>query len=150
MAMAELFRELDEFYREPEIEPPEVTAERINSALFGPVPRAFSLLAWDDARLAGLAGYSFLWPSRRATKSLYLKELYVREPYRGTGVGELLMRKLFSEATENGCYRVEWTADDHNLDAQRFYAKLGFRVLPSKVFYRTEGVDAIRRFAADG
>jgi hypothetical protein len=39
---------------------------------------------------------------------------------------------------------VEWTTDQDNPDAQRFYAELGVPVRQSKLFYRVEG-DGLRR-----
>ncbi len=88
--------------------------------------------------MAGFAAYSFLWPAVGATRSLYLKELYVPEKYRRRGVGALLMRAIFETAGPLGCSRVEWTTDARNTAAQAFYAKLGLRAHPSKIFYRVE------------
>lgn len=96
-------------------------------------------MAWDDGQLAGFASYSFLWPAAGLTRSLYLKELYVTERARRTGVGKLLMQRLYDIAAEHGCSRVEWTTDRDNPDAQRFYAELGVPVRESKLFYRVEG-----------
>jgi len=73
-----------------------------------------------------------------ATRSLYLKELYVPDAHRRRGVGTLLMRAIFETADTLGCSRVEWTTDAGNIAAQAFYAKLGLPAHPSKVFYRVE------------
>jgi GNAT superfamily N-acetyltransferase len=88
--------------------------------------------------VAGLAAYSFLWPAVGATRSLYLKELYVLEAYRRLGIGRLLVRAVFETAAGLGCSRVEWTTDVGNTGAQAFYAKLGLPDHPVKVFYRVE------------
>lgn len=116
---------------------------QINEAIFTTPPAAYALLARDGltrdgGQVAGLAAYSFLWPAIGATRSLYLKELYVPDAYRGRGVGTLLTRAVFETATRLGCTRVEWTTDADNAAAQAFYAKLGLPALPSKVFYRVE------------
>ncbi len=86
--------------------------------------------------MAGLAAYSFLWPAVGATRSLYLKELYVPGAYRRRGVGTLLMHAVFETAAALRCSRVEWTTDTGNTAAEAFYAGLGLPVYPSKVFYR--------------
>jgi GNAT superfamily N-acetyltransferase len=86
--------------------------------------------------VAGLAAYSFLWPAAGVTRSLYLKELFVRATARRLGIGKLLMRELHAVAAEQRCSRVEWTADTDQPDAQRFYAALGAEVLATKLFYR--------------
>jgi GNAT superfamily N-acetyltransferase len=137
-AIADLLLEIDRFYGEHGIEPAGLKIEQINSILFASPPLAYAVLAWDAERLIGMAAYSFLWPAARTTKSLYLKELYVRQDCRRSGVGRQLMEQLFKVARDTDCSRVEWTTDDDNAEARRFYEKLGVPAHPSKVFYRVE------------
>jgi ribosomal protein S18 acetylase RimI-like enzyme len=144
--MAELFQEMDEFYGDPAIEPVDHKADQISAVLFGETPLAFALLAWDNGQLVGFASYSILWPAAGTTKSLYLKELYVKESHRGTGAGRHLMRELFRIALDSNCSRVEWTTDTDNLGAQGFYEKLRLPALQSKVFYRADR-ETLHRFA---
>jgi ribosomal protein S18 acetylase RimI-like enzyme len=138
-AMAELFREMDEFYGETITEPATTKIDQINSVLFADPPLAYAILAWDGSNLVGMAAYSFLWPAALTTKSLYLKELYVSKSYRRHGIGKLLMEHVFKAAIDTDCSRVEWTTDDNTTEAQRFYRKLGFPANSSKTFYRVEG-----------
>ena len=84
----------------------------------------------------GIASYSFLWPAAGVTRSLYLKELYVRQAARRRGVGKLLMDELTGVANLHHCSRIEWTTEPENADAQAFYATLGAEVFAGKVFYR--------------
>jgi GNAT superfamily N-acetyltransferase len=135
-AMAALLAEMDRFYEATDVEPLGQRIRQITDALFGESPAAHALLAWDDAQLAGLATYSFLWPAVGVTRSLYLKELYVAAAHRRKGIGTLLMDAVFEIAEKGGCSRVEWTADRESSDAQRFYDRLGMRVNDSKLFYR--------------
>jgi GNAT superfamily N-acetyltransferase len=107
--------------------------------LFGDVPAAHVLLARTDGQVVGFAAYSFLWPAAGLTHSLYLKELYVGQAWRGRGVGTALMRRIREVAATAGCSRVEWTTDDDNSAAKRFYEALGAPVHPAKIFYRLEG-----------
>jgi GNAT superfamily N-acetyltransferase len=143
-AIAGLLDERDRFYGAPQVEPAEQRMGHIQEALFGSPPAAYALLAWEGDRLAGFASYSFLWPAVGSTRSLYLKELYVAGTCRGKGTGALLMDALRLTATEHGCSRLEWTADDDNPGAMRFYEALGYPRNPSKVCYRLEG-DQLRR-----
>jgi GNAT superfamily N-acetyltransferase len=135
-AIAGLYEEMAHFYGATEVEPLADRTRLISAALFGDPPAGALLLAWDGEELAGAAAYSFLWPAVSLRRSLYLKELYVGSAYRKQGVGKLLMARLFEVAAEHECSRVEWTADDVNVDAQRFYAGLGVPVRASKLFYR--------------
>jgi GNAT superfamily N-acetyltransferase len=132
-SLVELLAERDRFYG---VARPDPDAAAIADALFGPVPAGRALVALHDGAPAGLAAYSFLWPAVGITRSLYLKELFVRDTARRLGIGRLLMRELHAVAAEHGCSRVEWTADTDQPDAQRFYAALGAEVLATKLFYR--------------
>jgi GNAT superfamily N-acetyltransferase len=136
-AVAALFEEMDYFYGATEIEPLEQRIRQITDALFGDVPAAAALLAWDGAELVGVAAYSFLWPAIGVTRSLYLKELYVGESHRRKGAGKLI-DALFEVAAKHECSRVEWTTDRPNTAAQQFYAELGVPVNEAKLFYRVE------------
>ncbi len=138
-AIGGLLDELDRFYGATVVEPAPRRMKHVEEALFSSPPAAYALLAWEGGRLAGFASYSFLWPAAGSARSLYLKELYVAQACRGKGVGTLLMDGLRLAAAEHGCSRVEWTTDDHNPGAMRFYEALGYPPMPSKVFYRLEG-----------
>jgi ribosomal protein S18 acetylase RimI-like enzyme len=143
-AMVELLREMGDFYGEIPGEPAGAKADRINAVLFANPPLAYALLARDGSHLVGFAAYSFLWPSIHATKSLYMKELFISRNHRRSGVGKILMEHIFQIAAENDCGRAEWTTDTGNVDAQRFYESFGSISHPSKVFYRLEGREALR------
>ena len=147
-ALADIAEEMDRFYGAIEVEPLEIRVRQISEALFHSAPSAYALLARDDGRLAGFASYSFLWPAVGLTSSLYLKELYVIGSARGQGIGKILLRHLCKIAVEHSCSRLEWTTDRDNLDAQRFYAKLGVLIKESKLFYRVEGDDLVRQATA--
>ena len=134
-AIAGLLEDLNRFYGVPESGPPDRRRGQVAETLFGEPPSAYALLARDGDHLAGLAAYSFLWPSVGPTRLLYMKELYVPEAYRRHGVGKLLMRAIFETAAGLGCVRVEWTTDPGNTAARAFYEELGVPVHP-KVFYR--------------
>lgn len=141
--LAALLEEMDRFYGATDAEPLDERIRQIEAAIFTADPVAYALLAWEAGQLVGFATYSFLWPAIGLTRSLYLKELYVTEPRRRSGVGTALMRAVFDVAVRKSCSRVEWTADMDNPEAQRFYQALA-RPHPSKLFYRLEG-DDLRR-----
>ena len=128
--------EMERFYGATQVEPLDQRIRQITDALFGDVPAAYALLAWDDAQLVGLAAYSFVWPAAGFTRSLYLKDLFLVEGHRRRGIGKLLMESLFDIAERYHCSRVEWTADRDSAEAQRFYEALGVPVNKSKLFYR--------------
>ena len=139
--LAELFQEMDKFYGEASEESVETKTANILLALFGDHPWAYALVAWDGETVVGFASYSFLWPAAMSTKSLYLKELYVKQDHRYSGVGKLLITHVLKAGRDNDCSRVEWTTDHDNHEARAFYERLGFPQNTSKVFYRVETGD---------
>jgi GNAT superfamily N-acetyltransferase len=137
-AIAGLLDEMDRFYGGTPDEPLDEQLAQIHEALFDELPAARVVLAWKGTDLVGFASYSFLWPAAGLTRSLYLKELYVAESDRRSGIGKLLMAALFDEADKRRCSRVEWTTDTSNAKAQRFYDELGVMPNAFKIFYRYE------------
>jgi GNAT superfamily N-acetyltransferase len=135
-AIAELLEELDRFYGVTEFDPIDQRTVQIVDMLFGSQPTAYVLVAKEYGNVVGLASYSFLWPAVGLTNSLFLKELFVREERRRSGVGRRLMEHLFDVAVERGCSRVEWMTEDVNTGAQGFYNRLGHDVNTEKLFYR--------------
>lgn len=134
-ALTALLAEKDRFYGLTTAGSGDEGERHVTEALFGETAVARALLAWDGA---GMAAYTFLWPAVGFTRSLFLKELYVAGSHRRTGVGRLLMDELFAVAKRHDCVRVEWTTDEINENARRFYAGLGARVRTSKLFYRVD------------
>lgn len=135
-AIADLLEETDRFYGGTEFEPVEKRMAQISAMLFREHPAAYLLLAKESERAVGYASYSFLWPAADLTQSLYLKELYVSEADRRSGVAKLLMDRLIDIAQETGCSRVEWTADGDNPLATGFYDGMGYARNDGKVLYR--------------
>lgn len=135
-ALADLMDELEQFYGGTPDDLLEAKLEQIEEALFGERPAAEAVLAWDGDKLVGFASYSFHWPAEGFTTSLYLKELYVAQSSRRTGIGKRLMTALEEIARARRCSRFEWGTDTGNETAQRFYASLGATPNDGKVAYR--------------
>ncbi|MFK0099329.1 GNAT family N-acetyltransferase [Streptomyces sp. NPDC091040] len=136
--LAALIEEIERFYGATQMQPLTERHTQIEASLFAPIPLAQVLVADPgDGTLAGMAAYSFLWPARGTTHALFLKELYVSEPWRGGGVGARLMAELRAVASARaGCSRMEWMGDTDNVQALAFYGALGFEVVEGKVVYR--------------
>ncbi|MFF8285509.1 GNAT family N-acetyltransferase [Streptomyces albus] len=133
-AISELLGEIEAYYGG---DPAPVDVDQVRQALFGDPPAASVLLArGDDGDVLGMASYTRLWPASGADTSLYLKELFVRERARRQGVAAALMERLKEEAAALGCSRLEWTADQDNPPALRFYEALGMQQHTGKTFYR--------------
>lgn len=106
------------------------------------------LVAEADGRIVGYALYFFTYSTFLAKPSLYLEDVFVHPAARGRGVGERFMRALATEAVARGCGRFEWTVLDWNVDAQKFYRRLGAEVMSTWWTCRVTG-DGLTALASD-
>ena len=97
------------------------------------------LMAFDGGAPLGFATWALTFPAG-TDLALYMKELFVSERARGTGVGRALMAGLVRIAEDEGCCRFDWQTDMDNPGSQAFYAKLD-APLYEKVTYRVMAAD---------
>lgn len=142
-ALVGLIRELAEFEHLSHLV--RVTPEQLAQHLFGPRPAAEAVLAEIDGRAVGFALFFTNFSTFLGQPGLYLEDLYVQPAQRGRGLGRALLSHLGALAVERGCGRFEWSVLDWNVDAQRFYEKMGASVLPDWRICRVTG-DALQAF----
>lgn len=74
--------------------------------------------------IVGYATYFFAYFTWTG-KSLYMDDLYVKESYRGAGIGKILINKVIDFAKASGCHKLRWQVSDWNAPAISFYKGLG-------------------------
>jgi GNAT superfamily N-acetyltransferase len=121
--MLELDRELARFEKLPP--PDEAEGARLGSMIFD----ERKVEAMVAERCGVIEGMAIFWEglgsSFRARPFLILEDLVVAETARSTGVGEALMAELAREGVRRNVMRIEWAVLDWNVDAIRFYHRLG-------------------------
>ena len=136
-AMLRLVKELAVFEREPSAV--EVSEEEMAEAGFGERPVWFGWVAemrvasgksqvasgeYGSREVVGMAicyeRYS-TWKGR----TLYLEDLVVKESVRGKRIGERLFQECVQYAKRIGYGSIRWQVLDWNIDAIRFYERLG-------------------------
>jgi GNAT superfamily N-acetyltransferase len=124
-----------------------VTEEELARDGFGERPRYRLLLPEWDGRVAG---YELLYDfySSFAGRGLFLEDIYVREEFRGKGIGKALMAEAATIALREGYWGLRWEVLDWNQPAIDFYKKLGATFMDDCKAVRLEG-DALRRLAED-
>lgn len=121
-----VMRMLKEFAKFEKLEDSlEITEEKLAAVIFGGDAFVECLVAFDDDRLAA---YALLFPSFasfRGQKGMFLEDIFVRAEYRGTGLGEQLLKEAAELARLKGCVRIDFVVLDWNTPAIKFYEKHG-------------------------
>jgi GNAT superfamily N-acetyltransferase len=112
-----------EFERAPIATP---DADRLREALFATSPRLYAWVAVDrEDQLVGYATASLDFSTWTARAFLHMDCLFVRASHRGQGVGRHLLRAVFKHAAVLNIAQIQWQTPAWNVDAQRFYERLG-------------------------
>jgi GNAT superfamily N-acetyltransferase len=114
--------ELAEF--EHELELVTIREEDLARDGFGQHARFRALICEWDGQPAGYAlffGYYSTWVGR----GLFLEDLFVRESFRGCGIGKALLAAVARIAVEEHCCRMRWEVLDWNSKAIDLYKQLG-------------------------
>jgi RimJ/RimL family protein N-acetyltransferase len=87
-------------------------------------------LALDGETAAGLFTLQFsdpqYWGSKNDDSFAYLHRLTVGAGYRGSGLGEYMIKHAVSQAKELGCAGLRLDTVAHNIRLNRYYQSLGF------------------------
>ena len=119
-AMLELIRELATYERAPD----EVTVsmEHFRDSGFGGNPVWWAWVAEADGVIVGFALYYVRYSTWKGQR-MYLEDIIVNEPWRGKGIGKLLMDKLIEVAAEKKFTGMLWQVLDWNEPAINFYKR---------------------------
>ena len=143
--MVELDRELAAFEKLPL--PDDVEAARLGAMIFDE-KKIEALVAERGGRIEGMAIFwEGLGSSFRARPFLFLEDLVVAQTARSGGVGEALMVALAREGVRRKVLRIDWAVLDWNVNAIRFYRRIGAGPEQDWVRY-TLPEDAVANLAA--
>nr|AIA13168.1 Acetyltransferase (GNAT) family [uncultured bacterium] len=95
-------------------------------------------LAFREKEPVGIACWYWTYKSFRAARGLFVEDLYVREAFRGQGLGKALLAHLAAKARGAGGF-LEWQVLDWNSSAISFYKMLGAQPLGQWLNYRLDG-----------
>lgn len=104
--------------------PPEMYDIAFNRMLTGSAHELHGLVAEQDGTLVGLTHYLFHRHGWRVEPVVYLQDLYVSKPARGTGTGRALIKAVYDAADAAGCPSVYWLTQDFNAAARKLYDRV--------------------------
>jgi GNAT superfamily N-acetyltransferase len=122
-----------------------ITEETLARDGFGSQPRFRVLLSEWAGKPAGYAIFFHFYSSFQGL-GLFLEDVYVREQFRGKGIGKALMGAVAAIAVREGLGAMRWEVLDWNQPAIDFYKKLGATFLEDWKEVRLEG-EGLRRLA---
>jgi GNAT superfamily N-acetyltransferase len=129
-----LIRELAEY--EKLLHEVQATEEIIRESLFGKRPYAEALLAEVDGEVAGLCLFFHNFSTFLGRPGIYIEDIFVRERFRGQGIGREFFSSLSTIAKERGCGRIEWWVLNWNKPAIDFYTRMGAKPMDEWTVYR--------------
>ena len=116
--------------------------------------QAEAIIGDVDSAPAAFALFFHNYSTFLGKANLFLEDLFVRETYRGGGIGTAMLRRLAEIAVERGCGRLDWIVLDDNMDGAAFYRKYGAAALDDRRVYRLDGenlaVFAANKFSSEG
>ena len=106
-----------------------VTEEVLREQGFRCSPPDFQcLIAEESTELVGFLVYYFVPFTYRAKPNLIIKELYIADRHRSTGIGRQLMKAVAREAQETGCGMIKWWVAKWNERGIEFYTRLDAKI----------------------
>ncbi len=101
------------------------TAERLAELIDSGMLLSYAL--YCDGKAAGIMNFFFKLTTFTGRKILYIEDLYVREEYRGKGLGRVLLEKAKEIAKETDCEQVELKCAAWNTASAEFYKAQGMK-----------------------
>jgi diamine N-acetyltransferase len=103
----------------------EGVARNLEEGGFGARPKFTALIAEAGSEAAGYAIYNIGFWADTFEGIVFISDLFVREAWRGRGVGRQLMECAANAGRAEGCTRIMWTVWSRNEAARRFYRAIG-------------------------
>lgn len=120
--LGSMIRELAEY--EHELDQVSITDDDLRRDGFGDTPLFRALISELDHQPAGYALF-FDYYSTWIGRGLYLEDLFVREKFRGHGIGTALLAQVARIAVDERCCAMHWEVLNWNARAIEIYKGLG-------------------------
>lgn len=105
--------------------------DRLAKDGFGSAPKFRAFIAQAGTQVAGYALAFNCYSSFRGS-GVFLEDLFVRDEFRGQGVGQALLSSVTAQAAELGCFGIMLNVLDWNEPALRFFERAGASVLSDR------------------
>ena len=120
--------------------------QALHRMLFAPDARLRCLVVEEGGALVGYATYSVECSTWDADQYMHMDCLFLRPEVRNKGIGRELMKTIAQEALVQGVVRMQWQTPSFNVDAVRFYDRMG--PVKKEKFRMFLGEDEVKALAA--
>ena len=103
---------------------------------FGPNPAFTGLVAEYNHEAAGYLLYHWGYDTDRAVRVIHIVDLFIRPEYRRQGIGQALMQSIKTIAKESGGKMLVWEVHASNLNARKFYWRVGARYIKNMLMMK--------------
>lgn len=86
---------------------------------------AEALIAELGGEPVGFAIWAYSFSTFTGKRTLYIDDLYVREQWRGKGIGRRMFSHIAGIACEKDCGRMDWYCMETNVSGKEYYRKMG-------------------------
>lgn len=104
---------------------PEDTRQRLCQDL-ARFPGAVSFLAWEGEQAVGLVNAFMGYSTFKARPLMNVHDIAVLQPWRGKGIGKMLLQALEDYAVQKGCCKLTLEVLTGNEVARNAYVRFGF------------------------
>jgi GNAT superfamily N-acetyltransferase len=108
--------------------------ERWRAALFSEPAVLYGWVATDGGDPCGFMTATIDYATWTAEPFAYMDCLYIREPYRGLGVGRTFLARLRDFCVARRCRSAEWQTPVDNDLGVGFYLRMGAKAMPKARF----------------
>ncbi|MFI0163540.1 GNAT family N-acetyltransferase [Streptomyces sp. NPDC017095] len=117
--------------------------ERWSTALFSDRPVLHGWIATAGGEACGFMTVTTDFATWSAERFAYMDCLYLREPYRGMGIGRIFLERLREFSVARGCGWAEWQTPVDNELGIGFYRRMGAEAKTKIRFHFDVGVRGV-------
>ncbi len=130
---ATLLKFVTEYYRFDKIPFDRVSLSKGLDTLLRNISQGQAWLMENHKRPVGYALLTYNFDLEYGGVEGMLTDLYVSKQFRKRGIGSLALYEIEDFCRERGIRAIELQVLHHNREAETFYRKAGFKILPRKV-----------------
>ena len=109
----------------------------LEDSIFNAMPSLFCLVVEVDKKCIGYATYMKQFSTWDAAYYIYMDCLFLKEGWRGFGLGEKLIEQIKTEGKRLECSLIQWQTPDFNIRSIKFYNRIGATSKTKERFFLT-------------